>query len=131
MCPSARPGHCPLLLCFCCIYRSKAMQQLSQTRRRCLNLHIPAHHYLLTMLQPTLLELLQAIYYIITRKWKSSSSVRWIHQLLNGFHCATEWITSKPLFKTPKCPQLIAFQYNPTNLTIHPTQMFLSIHTVQ
>lgn len=62
------------------MYGSKAMQQLSQTSRRCLNLHIPAHHYLLTMLQPTLLELLQAIYYMITRNWKNSSSLRWIHQ---------------------------------------------------
>lgn len=135
MCPSARPGHCPLLLCFCCMYGSKAMQQLSQTSRGCLNLHIPAHHYLLTMLQPTLLELLQAIYYMITRNWKNSSSVRWIHQ---PFVAASRMVfivqqnglpQSHP--KTQKRPKLLLSQYSPTLLTIDLTQMFLSIPTVQ
>lgn len=135
MCPSARPGHCPLLLCFCCMYGSKAMQQLSQTSRGCLNLHIPAHHYLLTMLQPTLLELLQAIYYMITRNWKNSSSVRWIHQ---PFVAASRMVfivqqngLPQSHTKTQKRPKLLFSQYSPTLLTIDLTRMFLSIATVQ
>lgn len=89
----------------------------------------------LTMLQPTLLELLQAIYYMITRNWKNSSSIRWIHQ---PFVAASRMVfivqqnglpQSHP--KTQKRPKLLFSQYNPTLLTIDLTRRFLSIPTVQ